>query len=385
MRRQFWFLGLLILMLIIGVGLYIKFHQTAGSPQSSLTAGRALPGQPGNEVDRLPVKTVQAQKRNLEVTLPVFGAITYLDKIEIASEVPGVLHAVPVEPGDLVRVGQVVAVINTDLLKAELKTKAAMKGQAEAQLQVAAWQFQSQKKVFGVGGIPQKDLEEAEARYREKRAEVARYASEMAQTQLLIKKATIVSPITGIVGLKNFNRGERIPTQSDKGVVSLMQIDSVYAEAEINEKDMARLRPGLDVMVFPDAYPQTHFQGKIERLEPVLKQESRSLIAKVRLANKDLLMKPGMFTRMEIILDRTPQVVALPTASLRQAGDKSFQVFVVSDEVAFLRKVVPGLVTRDWVEIKEGLEPGEVVVVEGAERLKDLSRVISTPAPPPRP
>ncbi len=65
--------------------------------------------------------------------------------------------------------------------------------------------------------------------------------------------------------------------------------------------------------------------------------------------------------------------------------DKSPQVFVIVDEVAFLRKVVPGLATDSWVEIKDGLKPGEAVVVEGAERLKDLARVVSSPAAPPLP
>ena len=384
MRRRFWFMSLWGLLALLGVGLYFHAHRSAGVTPG-LPAADGPAGQAAAAVDRLPVKTVQAQRRTLEVTLPVFGAVTYLDKVEVASEIPGVLQAVPVEPGDLVQPGQVVAVMDTDLLRAELKTRGALKAQAEAQLHLAAWQLQSLRQVYQAGGVPRKDLEEAQGHYREKQAEVARYAAELAQTQLQIKKGTIASHITGIVGQKHYNRGERLPTQSDKGIVSLMQIDPIYVEAEINERDLARLRPGLAVQVFPDAYPHKRLEGRIERLEPVLKPESRSAIAKVRLANDELLLKPGMFTRMEIIQDQVPQVVAVPAAALRQAGDKSLHLFIVIDEVAFLRKVVPGLATRDWVEIKAGLEPGDAVVVEGAERLKDLSRVVSTPASLPRP
>jgi multidrug efflux system membrane fusion protein len=92
-----------------------------------------------------------------------------------------------------------------------------------------------------------------------------------------------------------------------------------------------------------------------------------------------------MFARLEIILDKTPQVVAVPKSALTVGPDKSPQVFVVMDEVAFLRKVVPGITTENWVGIKEGIKPGETVVVEGAERLKDLARVVSSPAAPPFP
>ena len=268
--------------------------------------------------ERLPVKTVKAQLRDLEITLPVFGSINYLDKVDLASEITGVLKEVPVKPGDLIRKGQVVAVMDTDLLEAELKTKAALKAQSEAQLHLAAWQYQAQRQVQRVGGISLKDLEEAEAKYLEKKAEVARYAAEMAQIRLQIKKATITSPIVAIVGARNFNLGERVHIQSEKGIVTLMQVEEVYAEAEVNEQDLARLRVGLDAIVVPDAFPHSTLRGRIDRIDPVLKPESRSAIAKIRVANPQLTLKPGMFSRIEIVLDKVPQVVAIPTQALRR-------------------------------------------------------------------
>jgi membrane fusion protein (multidrug efflux system) len=384
MRRLFWLGALGIAVLVIAIGVYILVSKKT----SPTTASSPLPGGAAKEgeamVERLPVKTIQAQRRDLEVTLPVFGAISYLDKVDVAVEGLGVLREVPVQPGDLVQKGQVVAVLDTQLLEKELQTKAALKAQAEAQLHLAAWQYQAQRKVQRVGGISLNDLQEAEAKYREKQAEVVRFQAEMALIQTQLQKATIRSPIAGIVGQRNFNRGERVPRESEKGVVTLMQIDEVYAEAEVNERDIANLRPGLEVVMVPDAYPQTPLRGKIERLDPVLKQESRSMIAKVRLPNPQLLLKPGMFSRMEIVLDKVPQVVAVPTPALRQGPDKTWFVFVVSDDVAFVRKVSIGMATAQWMEIKEGLKPGEAVVVDGAERLKDLSRVAPTPISQPR-
>ncbi|MFZ5447846.1 MAG: efflux RND transporter periplasmic adaptor subunit [Thermodesulfobacteriota bacterium] len=385
MRRRYWQISLIILLAMVGVGLYLRFSKTTDTGSEPGSLGRTAPAPPVAMIERLPVKTTPALKRDLEMTMPVFGAINYLTKVDVVSEIPGVLKEVPVKTGDLVRIGEIVAVMDTELLQAELKTKAALKAQAEAQLHLAAWQYQAQRKVHKVGGISLNDLQEAEAKYHEKQAEVARYAAEMAQTRTQIKKATITSPIVGIVGHQNFYAGERVPRESEKGVLTLMQVDEVYGEAEVNERDMARLRPGLEAIVIPDAFPHSPVRGKIDRLEPVLKPESRSVIAKVRLANPQLLLKPGMFSRIEIILDKIPEVVAIPSAALRQAPDKSWQVFVVSDDVAFLRKVTVGTVTPTWAEIKEGLQPGEMVVVEGGERLKDLSRVISTPAGPPGP
>ncbi len=82
-------------------------------------------------------------------------------------------------------------------------------------------------------------------------------------------------------------------------------------------------------------------------------------------------------------MDKTPQVLAVPKAAFQVGPDKSPRMLVVVDEVAFSRKVVPGAATENWGEIKDGIKPGEAVVVEGAERLKDLARVVSSPAAPP--
>ncbi|MFZ2087833.1 MAG: efflux RND transporter periplasmic adaptor subunit [Desulfobaccales bacterium] len=389
---SWWWIAPALLVLVIG-GLWFAGIRGSDQPASATatskgTGGPAPPPRPPAAIERLPVKIVEIQKRDLEVTLPVFGTITYLDKVEVASEVQGVLKSVNVRPGDPVRKNQVLAVLDTELLQKELQAREAMTAQAQAQLKNAAWQYEAQQKLHQVGGTTLSALEEAEANYRSRQAEVQRFAAESAQIRTQIKKSTIVAPIAGIVGAKNFNAGERAPTlgrQEEKGIVTLMRLDEVYAQAEVSERDLVNLRPGLEVIVIPDAYGSSRWQGKIERLEPVLREDSRTVIAKIRVPNPDKRLRPGMFARLEIVRDKTPQVVAVPKAAVQVGPDKSPQLFVVLDEVAFLRKVAPGLATDNWLEIKEGVKPGEAVVVEGAERLKDLARVVSSPAAPPAP
>ena len=192
-----------------------------------------------------------------------------------------------------------------------------------------------------------------------------------------LKKAVIRSPIYGIVGKKNYYPGERVPQPSEKGIVTIFRLDQVYVEAEISEKDLTKLRPGLEAVIYPDAYPCTRYHGILEQLEPILKDQSRTVIARIRVKNNNFLLKPGMFTRLEIILEKTPEVVNIPLPALRTAPDKSAEVFVIVDNIAFKRKVEVGLATAGLVEIKTGLKPGDLVVVEGGDQLKELSRVIA--------
>jgi RND family efflux transporter MFP subunit len=393
MRRtpRWWWMVLVLMAFVIG-GLWYFGNKGSDQPAPPTAAVKGAGPPPPTRVpaaiERIPVKTLEAQKRDLEVTLPVFGTITYLDKVEVASEVQGLLKSVNVEPGDRVKKNQVLAALDTELLQKDLQARTAMLAQAQAQLKNAAWQYEAQQKLYKVGGTTLSDLETAEADYRSRSAEVQRYAAEAAQTRTQLKKSTIRAPIDGVVATRNFNVGERVPTlgrQDEKGIVTLMRLDEVYAQAEVSERDLGNLRPGLEVIVIPDAYSTSRWQGKIERLDPVLKEESRTVVAKIRISNPDYRLRPGMFARLEIVRDKTPDVVAIPKAALQMGPDKTPQVFVVIDEVAFLRKVVPGLVTENWVEIKDGVKPGDAVVVEGVERLKDLARVVSSPAAPPVP
>jgi membrane fusion protein, multidrug efflux system len=103
----------------LGIGGLWYFGNTTGDRPPAGAAGKegapaSAPAAPPG-VERLPVKTLEAKKRDLEVTLPVFGTITYLDKVEVASEIQGVLKEVRVEPGDLVKKNQVLAILDTEL------------------------------------------------------------------------------------------------------------------------------------------------------------------------------------------------------------------------------------------------------------------------------
>jgi len=395
-RGWSWPLVAIALVLLLGSAWYFLLKQSqtevAQSP-GPREGGPARAGAGGAEADasgvqRLPVKVAPARQGDLAVTLPVFGSVTYVDKCDASyEESTGIIQEVLVDVGDLVRPGQVVAVIDTAVLRAELKSLQARLEQAHAHYELAAWKYQALRQVQAKGGSSLHDLEEAATAYQARQAEVAQIEADIGRIRAKLQKAVIRSPIVGIVGKKNYFPGERVPIPSEKGVVTILRVDEVYVEAEISDKDLAKLRPGLEANIFPDAYPRTVFKGRVEQLEPVLREQSRTVIARVRVKNPDFLLRPGMFSRLDIVLEKTPQVVAIPIQALRLSPDKATEVFVIVDNVAFKKKVEVGLTTATEAEIKSGLQPGDLVVVEGGEQLKELARVIPIPyqASPPSP
>jgi len=287
-KNRFWPCAAIVAIVLFGGGLYLflqdKQYKSTRlmAPQSGSQTRPSVSEasrEPGATKERLPVKVTPARKSNLEVTLPVFGAVTYVDKCDASGEETGnLIKDLPVSIGEMVKPGQAVAVIDTDILKEELKARRANLNQIKALLDLAYWKYEAQRKVHASGGASLQELEEAGANYQARRAEVAKIQAEIDLLETKIRKAVVRSPIQGIVGKKNYFPGEKVPTPSEKGIVTIFRIDQVYVEAEISEKDLTKLRPGLEAAIYLDAYPGTRFMGAVEQLEPLLKERNSSVI-----------------------------------------------------------------------------------------------------------
>jgi len=372
---------------------------------------------------RIPVKVIKADKKNLSSTLSMMGAINHLSKVDVSSEITGVLESIKVEEGDRVQEGQVVAVVDSALFQAQLKQSQSSLELAKIDLlkseneikkaeskvnssRVAQEKlkriFEAQEKLFSIEGIVQKDLDEAEVRYqkglaeyqaaveemnallaksdeghREAEAKVKKAEADVEEYQTKIQKSIIKAPISGVVSVKKKSSGEAI-SLNDSLILTLVAIDLVYAEVDLNEKNIGFVKVGQNAKVVTDAYPNQPFLGRVYSLSPVVDSSSRTVKVKIKIANPKGLLKPGMFSRVEITEQSRPNVLAIPEEALIRTKDGQPIVFVIIDEIAFLRPVETGNKKEGWVEIKKGLKVGERVVIEGQDRLGDLSPVQST-------
>jgi HlyD family secretion protein len=377
------------------------------------------------DIRKVPVKVLKLEERDFSSTLSLMGTINYASKADVSSEIGGVLSSVNVEEGDVLQKGQVIAVIDSTLLQAQLKQAQASLEMAEIDLRKSEYEmrkaeaevestritveklkdyFDTQKKLFTIGGITQSKLDEAEIRYQksladyktaledlrslqvksnqgriEAEARVIRARADVDEIKARIEKSTIRAPISGIVSSKRKWTGESISINpGDSVIVTIVDTKDVYAEADLNERNLGSVKVGQQAEVIADAYPDLSFTGKTHLISPTIDRDSRTVKVKVKVSNDKQLLKPGMFVRVKIVLDSLQNVVAVPQEAVITTEDGREMVFVIIDEVAFLREVQTGLKRDDWVVIHKGLKVGEKVVVEGQERLRDLTSVKST-------
>jgi multidrug efflux pump subunit AcrA (membrane-fusion protein) len=370
--------------------------------------------------ERIPVRVVAAKKLDMSRSLSTLGTVNFVSKADVSAEIDGVLRSVDVEEGEAVTSGQVIAVIDSTLLEAQLKqTRAilelaridAVKSKNEAR--IAAYRvdssrmsmekrkdfFQSQQRLFDIGGLTQSDLDRTEVEYKQALTEyqtslenvkslqaksarghgeaeerVAKAQADLDGIQAKLDKCSIKAPITGVVATQWKWIGERTKA-SDSVIVTIMGTRNVYAVADLNETNLGQVALGQRAIVTADAYPGMTFQGKIHLISPVIDVNSRTVKVKVKLSNDNNLLKHGMFVRVRIISDRITNAVAVPAKAVVNGPDGVKIVFVVIDDVAFLRKVQAKPGKNQRASIFKGVKEGELVVVDGQERLKDLSAV----------
>lgn len=190
-------------------------------------------------------------------------------------------------------------------------------------------------------------------------------------------KAEVKSPIEGIVIKYYVDIGDSVIPQEpmpQEPVVNIAYMDKVKIVVNVGEKDITKLRKGKKVRVSVDAYPEENFLGRVVKVAPAVDPRSRKLKVELEIENKDHRLKPGMFADVEIIYNEHSNVLVVPRISVLEKEGRTI-LFTVEDDRAKLREVKTGISDEEKIEIVEGLNEGESVIVEGNYGLVDGAKV----------
>ena len=182
---------------------------------------------------------------------------------------------------------------------------------------------------------------------------------------------SLTSPIEGIVVERNATIGATVT--ADMNLFKIINLSSVWIDANVFEKDLERVRLGQQVKVSVTAFPGPTFQGKVILVSSVLDPETRSVKVRTEVTNRDGKLKPDMFANVEIITDMHSTSLSVPQSALLVDGGKSV-VFIAAGAGYEKRTVTPGIQSNDRVEIINGLKAGDKVVVKGNYLLLQQSK-----------
>lgn len=332
-----------------------------------LMVGCGSPSAPVEMETSVPVRVKNVEFKSMKEFVSTTGTVSALKEAVIKVEQAGDYRlntnprtGKPYAMGDPVQTGEVLILLDNPefVNQTALKTK-------KMNHDVSKREFEKQQRVYKKGGITQRELDDAERSYID-----AGYTYENAR--LALEKLKIVVPFNGIiVDLPYFSPGQPVAVNTE--VARVMDYSRLYTDVTLPGKEMSRIRRGQEVLV-TNYNSSESLTGGVTQVSPSLDPESRMFKLRIEIENKDLLLKPGMFTKLDIVVKEKASVMVVPRdVLLDRRGAKI--VFIVQRGIAVERRVQTGMENRDEVEIIKGLEKDDRLVIQGFETLRMRSKV----------
>lgn len=367
----------------------------AGAPGGG--RGRGGFGRGGFGGPRLPMTVELGTARRAPVTerLMVVGNLIGAATVEVAPKVSGRLEAIPVRLGDSVGRGHLIARVEDQEIRQQVKqaeasfdVAAATVRQRDADLTFAKTNLERSHNLFEQELLSRQDIDDAEARHQAAiaqrdlaQAQHAQAAARLEELRITLANTEIRSPVDGFVGRRHLDPGAFV--SSNTPVVSVVDINFVRLVVNLVEKDLRRVRAGVPASVEVDAYPGETFDGQVARVAPILNPATRTAEMEIEIPNRDFRLKPGMYARVDLIVAERPDALIVPRNAVVSVDNRR-GVFVVNDDGSTVRfsEVTTGIENQERAEILTGVDEGVQVVTTGAAGLRDGDRVQLTATPP---
>ncbi len=327
--------------------------------------------EPGSSARPLPLVQVrQPAQVDLERKLQLTADILPIQQADLMAKIAGYLDAIYVDRGDRVRAGQVLAIISQPELTHQLR-------EAEANYEYAKISYERLEELFGKSLVAKQNVDDARNKY-----DVAKRTLDLQRTY--VEYGKIVAPFDGYITKRYVDPGALVPqatgfVSTTSTVVTVMDLSQVKVLVNVPERDVASVRLHDEVSLTVDAYPDQTFHGRVTKFAPALDPGSRTLQVEIDVLNQDLVLKPGMFARVTLVLERRPQALTVPSEALlvNELGSFIYTVDDGRDGVATAQRIAvrTGIEDGGHVEILVGIGPNDHIVAAGKELIRDGTRV----------
>ena len=375
------------LTLLLMIGAMLAWLITQRLPEGDAQSKQGIGG------DRtVPVEVAAIERGPIELRRTFTGTLDAHAEFVVAAKIGGRVEEMTVDLADSVTRGQVVArldnaeyVLAVTQAEADLAVAQANLGEARSQLTIAERELQRLDKLRerGVSSESQLDVAKADQLARQAhlevtRAQVTRAQAALETARIRLGYTEVSADWTGgtdrrLVAERYLDEGETVAANAP--LLRIVELDSLIALFFVTERDYALLHTGQHAELGTDSYPGELFPGEIVRIAPVFRSSTRQARVEVRVDNPELRLKPGMFVRISLVLERVAETRLVPEQAL-VTRDGHSGLFVVAEDGSSVvwREVTVGIRQGDRVQVSaENL--GDRVVILGQQLLEDGSRI----------
>src|SRR6184192_797888 len=362
---------LMLLLTVLGAASYVIYAKTIGRSPTVQT-----------------MMVVARTDRQSSVLLTGSGYIVTRHKyIIIGTKILGQIVEEPIEEGQHIKAGDVLARIDDRDYQAQLRQAIASRGVAKANLHLLQDKADRARYLIKTGAISKDDFETAITAAGVGQAELERDEAAVDYAKFNVNQCVIRSPINGIVLKKYRELGDTInfggQIQAGGGATDIAQLadtDDMRAEVDINEANLAKVRLGSHASVVPDVYADRRFEASLVKVYPKADRQKGTVKVEVQLNQPDLqIIKPEMSVKVSFQENQAPVTqeprITVPKGAVRSEEGETY-VWTVREGIVQRVGIVRGQETETGIEIEQGLNDGDVVVVSPQANLANGGRVV---------
>ncbi len=366
-KRFFIILGALFVLIFaiyfIKTKVNFKIDFAKGYPVLRSKKDKAVPDAPVELP--MPVKVYKVSRVSFRDSLPSLGSVKGFRQYDLKFPTSGTIEYINFKPGERITQGDIIA--SLDQKEALLK------------LEYAKVEMDKQTKLFELGSTIEVKLKQSQLEYQSAKTE--------------LDKTNLIAMSDGYVGALEVDRGSYVTPQDKIGEFADMK--DVFMEFGVIEKDIAKIREGQNVEIVLDSYGDQVFKGRVDSIAPIVEGRSRTVQVRSKIANPDERVKPGMFGRVSVLVYEKEDAIVIPSSSFKKKEDQYLVFIVHPDEnkaveaesaesaestgpimgTVEIRPIEIAYPTPDAIEVREGVEEGDLVIVDVEQDIQDKAKV----------
>jgi membrane fusion protein, multidrug efflux system len=379
-----WWLWVLV---IVGIFVAIWYFRGSRVPSeaASATSGRGSGGAGGGNFV-VPVVVAAAHRGDLPVYFNGLGNVTAYNTVTVRSRVDGQIVNVAFKEGQYVHEGDLLVQIDPRPFQVQLEQAQGQLAKDLAQRKDAQVNLERFQLLFKEGVIPQQQLDTQAALVGQFDGAITSDQSQIDNAKLQLSFSHVTAPISGRVGLRLIDPGNIVHATDPNGLVLITQLQPIAVLFSLPQDQLpqvnAKLRAGVQLTV--EAFNRDNTEkiatGKLLTIDNQIDTTTGTYRLKSVFDNSDNALFPNQFVNVRLFVDTKHDLTIVPSPAIQRGPQGTFVYIVGSDNTARIRPVTIALTTGNSIGLSSGLDGGDVVVIDGQDKLQDGTRVNPTMA-----
>ena len=343
---------------------------------------QAKAGGKGDAASRpMPVVAAPARKGNIDVYIDALGTVTPANNVVVRTRVDGQLMSVAFREGQNVKAGDLLAQIDPRPFEVMLTQANGQMARDQAQLKNAQLDLERYQTLLAQDSISRQQVDTQAALVRQYQGAVETDKGAVDNAKLQLAYARIIAPISGRVGLRQVDPGNIVHAGDSNGLVTITQVQPVTVIYPVPEDNVPRIvkRMQSTQSVAVDAFDRSGktrlATGRLLTIDNQIDTTTGTVKVKAEFPNTDSALFPNQFVNVRMVVETHEDATLVPTAAIQRGAPGTFVYVIKPDETATVRPVQLGPSEGERASVQSGLQPGEKVVVDGADKLREGAKV----------